>query len=151
MAGEIARASAGITAPSQGSFAGDVADTAGAFLSGIQEEKERKEKQALEDARLALEVRAQEEVERSALILEEDRDFSRAVQQDIADAQLLHGEAAEATVTLARDRESTAQQSLIFEASGLRQVMLETYGIGDDVTGEMDAISLRAFESAERA
>ena len=53
--GNVARASAGITTPSLGSFGGDLASLAGGFLEGIQEEKERKEKQALEEARIALE------------------------------------------------------------------------------------------------
>ncbi len=68
-AGSVAAAAAGITAHT-GSLLGDLTEQAGGFLKGVQEEKERKEKQALEDAIQALNVRAQDERERSALIEE---------------------------------------------------------------------------------
>jgi len=86
-AGSVAAAAAGIRAPT-GSLLGDITDAAGGFLKGVQEEKERKEKQALEDAVHALNVRAQDELERAAGIAEEDVDLSRLLQQAELDEQV---------------------------------------------------------------
>lgn len=55
MAGEVGRAAAGIQAPSQGSAVGDFGAAIASVVKGAREEEERRRKQAMEDAFLALE------------------------------------------------------------------------------------------------
>jgi len=142
MPGELAAAAAGITTPSQGSVFGDVADVAGGFLSGIQEEKERKEKQALEEARVALLERSQTEVERAAGVAEIDADLNRAVQQDLADAQLLSGQAQADAQERLQDIEDERRRNEIRTAQGRRDILANLYGVDPAITEGMDFVSL---------
>lgn len=149
--GSLARAAAGITAPSQGSILGDIADTASGFLQGVQKEKERKEKQALEDAKLALQVRAQKEIESQNVIAAEDADLDRAVRQSLANAQQDIGDAQKEAQELARDKENDRIGDRIVQAGGLRAMIENVYDKDRDLLASMEVDALTAFTAELRA